>query len=83
MSSKLTSLFIIASLLFFTLSCQAARPGPSFSDVTPMKIQHGDVDEAKKVEVKESCEGVGEEECLMKRTLAAQTDYIYTQNKNP
>ncbi|WZY79795.1 hypothetical protein YC2023_026179 [Brassica napus] len=32
----------------------------------------------------ENCEGVGEEECfLIRRTLAAHTDYIYTQNHNP
>lgn len=30
----------------------------------------------------ESCEGVGEEECL-RRTLVAHTDYIYTQSHNP
>jgi len=30
-----------------------------------------------------SCEGLGEEECLMRRTLAAHTDYIYTQKNNP
>ena len=30
----------------------------------------------------ENCEGVGEEECfLIRRTLAAHTDYIYTQNQ--
>lgn len=32
----------------------------------------------------ENCEGVGEEECfLIRRTLVAHTDYIYTQNHNP
>lgn len=36
------------------------------------------------MEVNEGCEGVGEDECLMRRTLAAHIDYIYTQNKkNP
>lgn len=31
----------------------------------------------------ENCEGVGEEECvLIRRTLVAHTDYIYTQNHN-
>lgn len=35
-------------------------------------------------EGEENCEGVGEEECvLIRRTLAAHTDYIYTQNHNP
>ncbi|KAH1202424.1 Phytosulfokine protein [Glycine max] len=32
--------------------------------------------------VDESCEGVGEDECLMRRTLAAHVDYIYTQKHN-
>ncbi|KAJ8460057.1 hypothetical protein OPV22_032983 [Ensete ventricosum] len=27
----------------------------------------------------EGCEGAGEDECLVRRTLAAHTDYIYTQ----
>ncbi|KAI6695069.1 hypothetical protein NL676_022779 [Syzygium grande] len=31
----------------------------------------------------ESCKGVGEEECLVRRTLAAHLDYIYTQKHNP
>ena len=32
----------------------------------------------------ESCEGMeGTEECLMRRTLAAHTDYIYTQKHKP
>lgn len=34
------------------------------------------------MDVGEGCEGVGEEECLMRRTLAAHTDYIYTQKEN-
>lgn len=33
--------------------------------------------------VEESCKGIGEEECLMRRTLAAHLDYIYTQKENP
>jgi len=33
--------------------------------------------------VDESCEGFGEDECLMKRTLAAHVDYIYTQQHKP
>lgn len=38
---------------------------------------------AEKVMEEESCEGVGEDECLMRRTLAAHTDYIYTQKQKP
>ena len=39
--------------------------------------------EAEKVDIDESCEGVGKEECLMRRTLAAHVDYIYTQKHKP
>ncbi|KAL7199551.1 hypothetical protein ACSBR2_021777 [Camellia fascicularis] len=77
--SKLPTLCMVASLLlFFTLTC-TARPEPAFHSVTPMKTQHTDVG----VEVEESCEGVGAEECLMRRTLAAHVDYIYTQKQKP
>ncbi|KAL3726247.1 hypothetical protein ACJRO7_031174 [Eucalyptus globulus] len=31
----------------------------------------------------DSCKGVGEEECLVRRTLAAHIDYIYTQKHHP
>lgn len=30
-----------------------------------------------------SCQELETDECLMRRTLAAHTDYIYTQNHNP
>lgn len=39
--------------------------------------------EAEKVDADENCEGIGKEECLMRRTLAAHVDYIYTQNHKP
>lgn len=32
------------------------------------------------VDIDDNCEGVGKEESLMRRTLAAHLDYIYTQN---
>ncbi|KAF8406181.1 hypothetical protein HHK36_008261 [Tetracentron sinense] len=75
--AKATSLLMVALLLFFTLS-YAARPEPAL----PMKTQH-EVAEVENVEVDEGCEGVGEDECLMRRTLVANTDYIYTQKHNP
>ncbi|KAG5526271.1 hypothetical protein RHGRI_032526 [Rhododendron griersonianum] len=78
--SKVSTFCITALLLLFALTC-TARPGPPFSDATPMKTQHEDVND---VEVEGiNCEGVGEEECLMRRTLAAHVDYIYTQKQNP
>ncbi|XWS25490.1 hypothetical protein CRYUN_Cryun27aG0072400 [Craigia yunnanensis] len=73
---KLSTLFIAAFLLNFVLS-YAARPEPAF----PL-TQHEEV-EAEKVDIDENCEGVGKEDCLMRRTLAAHVDYIYTQNHKP
>ncbi|KAJ9175084.1 hypothetical protein P3X46_013666 [Hevea brasiliensis] len=84
-SKKVSTLCIIASLLIisFTLT-NAIRPEPASAGVNPAKIGDGDFDQAEKVEVDEdSCEGVGEEECLMRRTLAAHIDYIYTQKNKP
>ncbi|KAF3434516.1 hypothetical protein FNV43_RR21601 [Rhamnella rubrinervis] len=86
-SSKLTTTLCVLSLLllFFSLTCRS-RPEPAgFSGAnSPLKVQHVDDDhETEKVMVEESCEGVGEEECLMRRTLAAHIDYIYTQKHKP
>ncbi|GFY89504.1 hypothetical protein Acr_06g0014440 [Actinidia rufa] len=76
--SKATTFCMIALLLFFALTC-TARPGPALNDISPVKTRHGDVE----VEVEENCGGLGEEECLMRRTLAAHVDYIYTQKTKP
>ncbi|KAG5230749.1 hypothetical protein OIU77_009752 [Salix suchowensis] len=80
---KVSTLFLVALLLCSTLT-YAARPEPSFPDGSLAKNQHKVV-EAEHAEVMEeiSCEGFGEEECLMRRTLAAHTDYIYTQKNKP
>ncbi|KAK9949192.1 hypothetical protein M0R45_004726 [Rubus argutus] len=76
------ALFFIALLLCSTLA-SAARPEPAFSAAATNseKKQLGGV-ETEQVDI-ESCEGVGEEECLMRRTLAAHIDYIYTQKTKP
>ncbi|XP_031115273.1 phytosulfokines-like [Ipomoea triloba] len=74
--SKTTTFFIVALLLLFTLS-SASRPLPESREATTLnKTQH------EVIEKEESCKGVGEEECLMRRTLAAHLDYIYTQKEN-
>lgn len=39
-------------------------------------------DEAAKASTEMNCSGPAEEECLMRRTLAAHIDYIYTQRHN-
>ncbi|XWS63022.1 hypothetical protein CRYUN_Cryun06bG0061000 [Craigia yunnanensis] len=94
MCSKVSAFCMIVFLLFFTLSCTAAaRPEPEPASAsasalqyanTPIKTQHMDSSEAEKVQVEDSCEGIEEEEeCLMRRTLAAHVDYIYTQKTKP
>ncbi|XWS68151.1 hypothetical protein CRYUN_Cryun04dG0066700 [Craigia yunnanensis] len=87
MCSKVSAFCMIVFLLFFTLSCvAAARPEPAAAlpyATTPIKTQHLD-SEAEKVQVEDSCEGIEEEEeCLIRRTLAAHVDYIYTQKTKP
>ncbi|KAK8636514.1 hypothetical protein V6N13_124260 [Hibiscus sabdariffa] len=89
MSSKVSACCMIVFLLFFTLSStSAARPDPTTSQVqhpnTPAKTQNLDTG-TERVEVDDICQGIkeDEEECLMRRTLAAHVDYIYTQKANP
>ncbi|CAK9137674.1 unnamed protein product [Ilex paraguariensis] len=75
--SKLSTLFMVALLLFFTLPC-AGLPEPF---LVKTQLEDGT---AENIEVGESsCEGEEEEECLMRRTLAAHVDYIYTQKRKP
>ncbi|XP_057972870.1 phytosulfokines 3-like [Malania oleifera] len=88
--SKLTTLFLVALLLCFTFSYGvAARPDPSLPSGSghqaDTQLAAGEAEAAEHVEVEESCEGDGEEECLHRRNLEAHLDYIYTQgiNKKP
>ncbi|KAF7135714.1 hypothetical protein RHSIM_Rhsim08G0091500 [Rhododendron simsii] len=84
MSTKLITLFTLVLLLLCSTLSYAARPAPNPLEHYLVKTQHGGVEAQKtEVEVEESCEGVGDEECLMRRTLAAHIDYIYTQKQKP
>nr|GMD87650.1 phytosulfokines-like [Ipomoea batatas] len=77
--SKVTSFCMIAFLVLLLAASQVvSRPVPAatFSDVTPVETNHGD-----KMAVEGSCGGEGEEECLMRRTMEAHIDYIYTQKQ--
>nr|XP_043627247.1 phytosulfokines-like [Erigeron canadensis] len=72
---KLSALCTIAILLLSMLACTVARP----AHISRVEIHHSVEEEMTKEEI---CEG--DEECLMRRTLAdAHLDYIYTQNKQP
>ncbi|KAL4379052.1 hypothetical protein GQ457_02G015410 [Hibiscus cannabinus] len=75
---NLSTLFVLTLLLVSTLSF-AARTGPAFS---PAKIQVQE-QSSEAVEVEDNCQGIAEDECLMRRTLAAHVDYIYTQKQKP
>ncbi|CAL1361356.1 unnamed protein product [Linum trigynum] len=69
---KLVTLFTIAVILiffFFFFLAHGARPNP-----TTLQVRKGESG---------SCDGIGEEECLARRTLQAHVDYIYTQDAHP
>ena len=38
---------------------------------------------AETAEIEEGCEGISEDECLMRRILVAHINYICTHKKNP
>ncbi|RDX96221.1 Phytosulfokines 3, partial [Mucuna pruriens] len=74
--SKVVILFTLALLLSFNL-IYASRPNPSLNTVSSLD---GDVMGTKGEMVEEGCEeGRETEECLIRRTLTANLDYIYTQ----
>nr|AAV33646.1 phytosulfokine precursor [Avicennia marina] len=76
--SKAKAIFIVALLLLFSL-CSAARPTPTVGD----KVEANNEVKTEGARVEENCQGLGEEECLMRRTLNAHLDYIYTQHHKP
>ncbi|XP_058739183.1 phytosulfokines 3-like [Vicia villosa] len=83
MSSKVSSPFclIVFFFLFLTFT-YATRLGPVSSPIISTNTQYK-VLEDEKVDIQENCEGINEDDCLMRRTLVAHTDYIYTQKQNP
>ncbi|KAG5254071.1 phytosulfokine [Salix suchowensis] len=72
MTYRIITVCVIAVLLLSFTVTYASRPEPPFDDVTPMDNLYWEI-----------CEGAGEEECLTRRTLTAQIDYIYTQKQKP
>ncbi|KVH92468.1 phytosulfokines-like [Cynara cardunculus var. scolymus] len=76
MNRATTLCFMLALLLSSMLSFATSSIPTSLPNPTITKSENKGVEE--------SCEGVGREECLMRRILAdAHLDYIYTQDKNP
>ncbi|KAL8151783.1 hypothetical protein V2J09_021591 [Rumex salicifolius] len=82
MAKHLALLMIIALVLCSSLLSQAARPDPPSPSLDPKSIHSGnDQVKAMENELTETCDGkMNEEECLMRRTMIAHIDYIYTQN---
>ncbi|KAK8544286.1 hypothetical protein V6N13_034648 [Hibiscus sabdariffa] len=79
---KISTLFVL-TLLLSTLSF-AARTAPTFPNESLTKIQaQVAVETEQPTEAEDSCEGTAEDDCLMRRTLAAHLDYIYTQKQKP
>ncbi|KAI9089062.1 hypothetical protein K1719_029341 [Acacia pycnantha] len=68
---KITALFFTALCLCHMLA-HAARPEPTIHSDLYEKTQHEVVED--------KCKDVSDEECLMRRTLVAHLDYIYTQS---
>uniref|UniRef100_A0A0E0CXJ7 Phytosulfokine n=1 Tax=Oryza meridionalis TaxID=40149 RepID=A0A0E0CXJ7_9ORYZ len=96
-SSKLSALFLTAILLCLICTrSQAARPEPGSSDHKSQGVVASSIAHQKSVgssgigvemhqgepEAVECKGGEAEEECLMRRTLVAHTDYIYTQGNH-
>nr|AFK37929.1 unknown [Lotus japonicus] len=84
MWSKVSAILCLALFFFLFLTLTyAARHDPSSSPIISSSTQHGVLEDDKVEMEEENCEGIKEEECLMRRTLVAHTDYIYTQKQKP
>ncbi|KAL6517520.1 hypothetical protein OROMI_033221 [Orobanche minor] len=77
--AKAAMLCIATLLLLPSFSHVLARRHPAFHDVTPMDTHREDNEVPKGAMDRDS--GLGEDECLMRKHLEAQLDYIYTQEK--
>ncbi|KAL5716488.1 hypothetical protein ACHQM5_018171 [Ranunculus cassubicifolius] len=81
---KPTTLFLITLLVSFTLLNVAARLSPMETKESSSITQEKDVQKTEEniMDIEESCGGIDEDECLMRRTLQGRSDYIYTQGNN-
>ncbi|KGN48631.1 hypothetical protein Csa_003351 [Cucumis sativus] len=86
MPSKFFSFLFIFFLLLLLHRplAYAARPTPAAPTTIPTQELAEELKQSDgEMVMDENCDGVGEEECLMRRTLAAHLDYVYTQKHKP
>ncbi|KAJ3697414.1 hypothetical protein LUZ61_001119 [Rhynchospora tenuis] len=76
MKPKFASIFLVTLLLLYVSLCQGVRPFPTDSSINRHAERNEEIDFDQEV-----CDK-SEEECMMRRTLVAHTDYIYTQGNN-
>ncbi|XP_052195095.1 phytosulfokines-like [Diospyros lotus] len=83
--SRFTAVFLLLLLLLISCSSsRATRPAPlAWKNTSPENQHPGDETGRPEAVDHEDCEAGGDEECLMRRTLAAHLDYIYTQKHQP
>ncbi|KAJ8768942.1 hypothetical protein K2173_023937 [Erythroxylum novogranatense] len=83
MAQKIRTYCLMAFVLFSITVTYAIRPVPAFSGATLTEIEYGHEEKEEQVQVEESCVGAGEDECLLRRSLAAHLDYVYTEKHHP
>ncbi|XP_054823120.1 phytosulfokines-like [Prosopis cineraria] len=82
--AKLVSIMIICLILLSVAEGRVISPdsdshrsvhhSPSHLAASPSRLNDDDDDQY--------CKGIGREDCLFRKTMAAHADYIYTQDKN-
>ncbi|KAK1553302.1 hypothetical protein Q3G72_032451 [Acer saccharum] len=87
--SKILTFFFFFFFFFFlalVLSTYVARPLPANTQESnshmpfPSNPPTTSLSEESSMDIDGGCMGLGSEECLMKRSMVAHTDYIYTQD---
>ncbi|KAK1433158.1 hypothetical protein QVD17_10064 [Tagetes erecta] len=77
--SRATIVFLTLVVSLFCISSSAARLVPALPEAAASTASSA----TQKGVVEDSCEGIGNDECLERRTLVAHLDYIYTNDKKP
>ncbi|KAL8541627.1 hypothetical protein ACS0TY_002770 [Phlomoides rotata] len=81
MAKATTTLCLTTLLLLLAFSHVLARVGPAFHDVTPMENPRAEKEGQKAAVDRDSCVGLREDECMMRKTIEAHLDYMYAQKQ--